>query len=64
MLAWRGHANAPFVDACEHQTAADALVLARRAHLAVAIALDDRLVTGGATGAAAIGEIHRLNFEK
>ena len=39
------------------------LVLTRRAHLAAAIALDDRLVTGGTTGAAAIGEIHRLNFK-
>jgi hypothetical protein len=64
MLAWRGHASAPFIDACEHQTAADALVLTGRAHLSVAIALDDRLVTGGATGAASIGEIHRLNFKK
>ena len=57
-------AKAPFVDACENQTAPDALVLTRRTHLAAAIALDDRLVTGGATGAASIGEIHRLNFKK
>ena len=57
-------AEAPFINACENQTAPDALVLTGRAHLAAAIALDDRLVTGGTTGAASIGEIHGLNSKK
>jgi hypothetical protein len=53
-----GVANSPLIDACENQTAADTLILTRRTHLAAAIALDDRLVTGGTTGAAAIDGFH------
>ena len=63
MLAWRGHANSPLIEACEHQTAADALILTRRAHLAAAISLDDRLVTGGTTGAAAIDGFHGVDTD-
>ncbi len=51
---------APLVQACEHQAAANALVLTRRTHLASGIALDDRLVTGGATAVALIDGIHGM----
>jgi hypothetical protein len=61
MLAWRNHANAPLIEACEHQTAADTLILTRRAHPTAAISLDDRLVTGGTTGAAAIDGFHGID---
>ena len=52
---------APLVQACEHQAAANALVLTRRTHLASGIALDDRLVTGGTTGAASIDGFHGMD---
>jgi hypothetical protein len=58
MFAGFSHANAPLIDALEYQTAADALVLTRRTHPAAAISFDDRLVTGGTTGAAAIDGFH------
>ena len=54
-------AKAPFVDACENQTAPDALVLTGRTHPAVAITFDDWLVTGGATGAASIDGFHGMD---
>ncbi|MBK7053100.1 MAG: hypothetical protein IPH54_21880 [Rhodoferax sp.] len=54
-------AKAPFVDACENQTAPDALVLTERTHPAIGISLDDRLVTGGATGAASIDGVHGMD---